>query len=500
MNTDATRRPNVLLITVDQMPASAMGCSGHPAVQTPTLDQLADNGIRFTNCYSECPVCVPARRTLMTSLNPRAHGMQMNAHAPMPPVPTLAQHFRDHGYQAYAVGKLHVQPQRQRIGFDDVLLDEEGRILEGVVQDDYELFLADHGHAGERFAGGMNNNEYVWRPWHLDEHLHVTNWAAQSMCRLIKRRDPLRPAFWYLSFSQPHPPLTPLSAYLDIYDQFEIPDPYRGEWAGDDADTPTWIRIYQNMKRPWNPAQIRAIRRAYYAAITHIDHQLRLVIGTLREEGLLKDTVILFTADHGDMLGNHGMWAKSQMHEDSNNVPLIVQGLPDGPPEGDHRVDDRLCGLADVMPTLLTRCDLPVPGHCQGLDLLGSERREVCFSECYDERERYGESTTHITRMVRDARYKLIYYAMGNRRQLFDLEDDPCELYDLAGDPARAADLERLTAALIDEFANDSGAYIADGRLVGQPDPGFQGPGIARTFQGQRGSHLPPPLPGEVPW
>src|SRR5688500_12805117 len=113
--------PNVLLITGDHWPASFLGAAGHPVVQTPTLDQLARNGVRFTRAYSECPVCIPARRTLMTGTSPRAHGDRVfGEQLPMPDVPTLAQTFRDAGYQAYAVGKQHVYPQRRRIGFDDV--------------------------------------------------------------------------------------------------------------------------------------------------------------------------------------------------------------------------------------------------------------------------------------------------------------------------------------------------------------------------------------------
>ena len=204
MNTQ--NKPNVLLITVDQWPGSLMGCAGHPVVMTPTLDQLAANGVRFANAYSECPVCIPARRTLMTSLSPASHGCRDNGHKPMPPVPTLAQSFRDAGYQAYAVGKMHLMNQRDRAGFDDIWVDEEGRGTGGIMQDDYELFLGDHGFPGQRFAGGMSNNQYCWRPWHLPENLHVTNWTASWMSRMIKRRDKTKPGFWYLSFSHPHPP------------------------------------------------------------------------------------------------------------------------------------------------------------------------------------------------------------------------------------------------------------------------------------------------------
>ena len=170
-------QPNVLLISTDHWPAALLGEAGHPVIQTPTLDELARSGVRFSNTYAECPVCIPARRTLMTGTTPRTHGDRVfNETLPMPDVPTMAQTFREAGYQAYAVGKLHVYPQRNRIGFDDVILDEEGRTQYGVT-DDYELFLGDQGYAGQQFYHGMSNNQYTARPWHLSEADHVTNWA-----------------------------------------------------------------------------------------------------------------------------------------------------------------------------------------------------------------------------------------------------------------------------------------------------------------------------------
>ena len=143
--------------------------------------------------------------------------------------------FRDSGYQAFGVGKLHVSPQRNRIGFDDVMLEEQGRhqfheIPDGVA-DDYELFLSDSGFQGEEYASGMTQNEWISRAWHLPERVHPINWAAREMCKFIRRRDPGRPSFWYLSFSAPHPPLTPIQAYLDLYRDVQLPEPAIGDWA-----------------------------------------------------------------------------------------------------------------------------------------------------------------------------------------------------------------------------------------------------------------------------
>lgn len=134
--------PTVLLVTSDQWCGRWLGSAGNPHIRTPTLDKLAGNGVRFRNAYSAHPICIPARRSLMTGMTGRTHGDRIfNEHLPMPNAPTLASTFADAGYQTYAVGKLHVYPQRDRIGFDEVLLYEEGRHLDGLFADDWERML-----------------------------------------------------------------------------------------------------------------------------------------------------------------------------------------------------------------------------------------------------------------------------------------------------------------------------------------------------------------------
>jgi len=432
----------------------------------------------------------------MTGLTPRSHGLRANRGEALPQVTTLAQAFADHGYHTSAVGKLHVSPQRDRIGFHETRLDEEGRGTEGFGQDDYELFLADNGQAGKRFAGGMCNNEYVHRAWHLEERLHPTNWAAQEAARNIKRKDPSRPAFWYLSFSHPHPPLHPLRDYLDYYRDCAIPDPYMGDWAREENDPPSWVRFFQKFHHDWNLQETRQIRAAFYALCTHIDHQIRFMIGTLREQGLLQDTIIAFSSDHGEMLGNHGMWGKGPMLEDSNNVPLIIVGTQqqgEEEPVGHHRVDDRLVGWVDLMPTLLSFAGLSVPPHCEGLDAFSEARRASIYSEIGDD----------TSRMLRDARYKLIYYPEGNRLQLFDMLKDPRELRNLIDEEDCREHRERLEGILIRELLGCEGdaKWIERGKLVGLPDRGFSASEPRRGLHGQRGDHFPPPKPqGPVTW
>lgn len=470
----ASDSPNVLLVCTDHWPGRLLGAAGHPTVITPTLDQLAASGIRYPNAYSECPVCIPARRTLMTGLTPRGHGVRDNRAAPMPEVPTLARCFREAGYQATAVGKLHGTPQRNRIGFDDVRLDEEGRAH----PDDYEVFLADQGFAGERYAGGMSNNAYVLRPWHLPESAHVTNWATRETCRSILRKDPTRPAFWYLSYSHPHPPLEPLQAYLDLYRDEPIPEPLSAAWQ-DRASLPLPSREPQSETER---RRLHAVRRAFYALCTHIDHQLRVVIGTLAREGHLDHTIILFTSDHGDLLGDFGLWAKRRFFEGAANVPMILSLPPRLLGEGVDREDPRLVQWADVMPTLLDLCGIPVPAHCEGRSMLAAPRREFLYGECAELK------SPGATRMIRKGDHKLIYFPHGNSRLLFDLRQDPDELHDLSEQPEAEPILTELTRILVEELRPLDAELLEGDHLRGLPPlPPSANRASLRGLSGQRG-------------
>lgn len=482
-SSSAPTPPNVLLITADHWGASFLRSAGHPVVMTPTIDQLSRAGVRFANCYSATPVCIPARRALMTGLTSQTHGDRVfKERDPMPAgVPTMAQCFRNAGYQAFAVGKLHVYPQRDRIGFDDVILNEEGRHQFGMTADDWELELAERGFGGQEYAGGGGNNDYHVRPWHLPDELHQTSWTSRHMCRMIHRRNPTKPGFWYMSFAGPHQPMWPLRDYLDQYRDFDIDEPVFGEWSKSFDELPQCIRRRNSAFHIRNaPKHERDLaRRAFYACITHIDHQIRIVIGYLREQGLLGNTIIAFTADHGDMLGDHGLWAKSLMYDQCMKVPLVVL-----PTQGDQRirpytVDNRLVELRDVMPTLLDLAGLPIPAHVEGVSLVRQSSREYLYGEMQ-------ERTEVATRMIRDSRHKLIWYPAGNRVQLFDLIEDPRECVDLSSRSEHQATIARLSAELVKHLHSGDERWVRDGKLVGEPDSEFTFGGD-RSLHGQRG-------------
>lgn len=485
-------QPNVLMICTDHWAAEHLGFAGNPAILTPGLNEIASCGVRYTNAYSECPVCVPARRTLMTGMTPRSHGDRIfNDQLTFPKVKTLAQAFRDAGYQADAVGKLHVHPQRDRIGFDSVLLDDEGRPQWGTL-DDYDIYLGDEGFAGRQFDHGMSNNQYHWRPWHLDEQHHATAWAGRMMARTIKRRDPNKPAFWYLGFRHPHPPLVPPQAYVDLYRNIELDEPYLGEWAKDESDKgdlPFAVQALQARTNLYSDAQLAEAKRAFYALCTQIDHQIRYLIGTLRLEGLLDDTIVLFTSDHGDMLGNHGMVAKRIFYESSANIPMILMPNKDNPRFTPGSVDDRLVGIADIMPTLLDLCDIAVPETVDGESMINSDRQYI-YGEC-------GEDD-HATRMIRDQQWKLIWYPVGNHFQLFNMMDDPHEMTNLADDPTYSESLNRLKALLRNELYGGDLDWVDGDNLIGKPDrPYHWAP--HRSLNSQRGDGWPPSPKVDIP-
>ncbi len=314
----------------------------------------------------------------------------------------------------------------------------------------------------------------------------MTNWASFMMSREIRRRDPTRPAFWCLSYTHPHPPLVPLQTYMDLYRQFAPPSPLSAPWSEDAAALPYALKMVRNYWPALAPQVLAEVRRAFYALCTHIDHQLRVVIGTLREEGLLDDTVILFTADHGDMLGDHGLYAKRTYYEGSANIPCILVGRAGDSRIGTDVVDDRLVGLQDLMPTLLDLAGIPLPPTVEGRSMLAAAPRSVLYGDTLE--------NNGACRMAHDGRHKLIWYPAGNTVQLFDIAEDPAETRDLSGNPDLAATRRRLAEALAAScWGSDlEQGWVRDGQLIGF-DPGPYPGRPDRSLSGQRGLHYPQP-------
>lgn len=470
------KRPNVVLVCVDQWRGDCLSIDGHDVLHTPHLDELALRGARFTRAYSATPTCVPARMALLTGLSQRTHrrvGYQDGV--PFDIETTLPGEFRRHGYQTQAIGKMHYSPTRARLGFDDVLLHDGylhfGRKRERAVEtyDDYVPWLraqAGQSAVADYFDHGVSCNSYVARPWDKDESLHPTSWAVTQAISWLYRRDPTAPFFMYLSFHRPHPPLDPPAWAFEQYLDAAPYEPVVGDWSESFAEYRK-DHLHQAFAARFPPHILRRARAGYYGHLAHIDMQLNRFVEVLHEFGEKENTYICFVSDHGDMLGDHHLFRKGFPYEGSARIPFLLAG----PGLADHggTARDEVTELRDVMPTLLDCAGLPIPDSVEGRSLLPLAKGAQAAdwrSSLHGEHTLLGQSLQWIT----DHRWKYVWLSKTGQEQLFDLRADPNETTDLAGDRTYADELSRLRRTLVDELRDRPEGYVEGDRLVsGRP-------------------------------
>ncbi len=459
---------------VDQWRGDCLGISGHPAVQTPYLDGLALEGVRFERAYSATPSCIAARAALFTGLAQRNHGrvgyrdgVEWNY-----PV-TLAGEFTRQGYQTQAVGKMHVYPERSQLGFQNVILHDgflhfARRGTNYDLIDDYLPWLRDQlgRHDADYFEHGLNCNSQVARPWDKPEHTHPTNWVTGQAIDFLRRRDPRKPFFLFVSYHRPHPPYDPPAWAFEQYLQRDLPPVPVGDWA-DLFEPYTQPRSPQLAAGRLDRHALHRARAGYYGHITHIDHQINRLLEMLHEYGLRDDTWVCFTSDHGELLGDHDLFRKSLPYEGSARVPLILTG----PREGGLRrgaSSDAVVELRDVMPTLLDAAGLEVPAGLDGHSLLPIARGQAvrAHPHIHGEHPFMDQSVHYVT----DGHEKFLWFSGTGREQLFDLDEDPQELHDLAGLHEATASQTKWRGVLIDELTDRPEGFVDQGRLVpGRP-------------------------------
>jgi arylsulfatase A-like enzyme len=451
--------PNLLLITTDQQRFDTLPPYAPPFLRTPHLDQLRHQGVQFTRAYAETPICVPARVSLLTGRGVLDHGVTDNR--PTSTVlgrdGTLPALLRGLGYATAAIGKLHFTPQRARHGFDETVL-----------PDDYYRELAERGLPYQPMRHGLGQNELHPGLATVPEALTLTAWIADQCVRYVRdRRDPTVPFFLWASFSKPHPPLDPPEPYASMYQGAPVPEPVCGQWAaGDDTCPAAFAR--QRQRGSFDllpPPVIRAAREAYYGLVTQVDYAIGRIFAGLQDVGLLDQTLIVFTSDHGEFLGDHRSGNKVMFHEPSARVPFLLR-----PPRGWRRpglVSDALVTHTDVLPTLVGAAGGTAPAECTGLDLLREDlpaRTHLCgvATEAGDEAPLYLAIT--------DGRWKYIWYPEGAAEQLFDLATDPWELADLGRrEPGRARELREQ---LVRELQKPGSRWVTGDRLVSVPPRG----------------------------
>lgn len=464
------QKPNIVLIMVDQWRGDCLSIDDHPVVNTPYLDSLALRGVRFGRAYSATPTCIPARAGLYTGMKPVSHGrVGYLDGVPWNYPVTIAGEFTRHGYQTQAIGKMHVYPERSQVGFQNVIL-HDGFINFPRSQhhdyeeiDDYIPWLRQRvGADADYFQHGVHCNSNLARPWDRLEELHPTNFISDQAVHFLKRRDPRKPFFLYMSYHRPHPPYDPPAWALEQYLSVDMPEVPVGNW----------VDLFSEYANPKDPnCKVGAIpdhllsraRAGYYGLMTHIDHQINRFIWALKEYDQLDNTYICFVSDHGEMIGDHHMFGKAYPYEGSARVPLILAG-PKGSDLLVNKRLDHVVELRDIMPTLLECAGLPVPETVEGRSFLPFARGEsIPWREyLHGEHVVFGGSMQWLT----DGREKYVWMSASGVEQFFNLEDDPREEVDLVRAGAAGERLEYWRKILIRELAEREGGFVQGGELV----------------------------------
>jgi choline-sulfatase len=460
------KQPNILLVTTDQQRFDTVGERAPRFLRTPHLDVLRREGVEFTRAYTDCPICVPARTTIMTGRYALNHRMTHNGETidVMGHSDTLPALLGELGYQTAAIGKMHFGPQRVRHGFHEM-----------IIPDDYYRHMQRNGAERKPMRHGLGQNELYPGMATVPEAQTITSWIAEQSLEYIReRRDPSRPFFLWCSFSKPHPPFDPPEPYYSMYRNCEIPEPVHGDWCDDEHAPESFKRFRQRWSLDLVPTEvIREARAAYYGLVTQVDYNLGRVFAALQDMGLYDDTLVIFTSDHGEMLGDHRTGAKVFFHEPSAHIPFLLRM----PKSWRDRLHGSQCpdlvSLADILPTLIVAAGGAPPAGTDGLDLVSLVRGELPAGRDYLEAtaEPYGPATTPYL-AITDGRYKYIWYPEGADEQLFDLEEDPNELRNLNHDEAYTGVKATLRDVLVKRERARGGVLLNGGALLERPHEG----------------------------
>ena len=471
MENATKRQPNILLIMTDQMRGDCMGTAGHPDVKTPNLDHLAACGVRYTNAYTACPSCIPARCALHTGLKQEHHGrVGYQDRVPWQYPVTMAGALAKAGYYTQCVGKMHVHPLRNLMGFHNVELHDgylhayrNGNVpyVENQrIADDYFYWLKTQlGIDRDVTDMGLECNSFTARPWMYEERLHPTNWVTDRSIDFLRRRDRSMPFFLMASYLRPHPPFDAPEYFFSMYRDMELTPPPIGDWA--DADRLRRLGRFTDADTgSCDPELMRQARIGYYACISHLDNQIGRLLDALRDDGCHQDTVILFTSDHGELLGDHHTFRKTRPYQGSIHIPLLMARVPGIKPGS---VSDRLTELRDILPTLTELAGVDTPEVVDGVSLLQDPDREYLHGE-----HSGGDLGNHYIVTITD---KYCWFTQSGREQYFRLDKDPKELHDAIEEPDCQERIAHLRSLLIQELTGREEGYTDGLRLIpGRPE------------------------------
>ena len=486
-------RPNILLIFTDQQRGDTIHAAGNPIIRTPHLDRLAQEGVLFDSAYTPAPVCVPARCSMIHGQYPHKTGCAYNGN-PMPEDrPSFMQALVEAGYRTHGIGKMHFRPDPQALrGFQTREHQEE---LRGRVEDDdYLRFLRANGfgHVYDPF-GPRGEMYYIPQPAQMPARFHGTQWVGDRATAFIREAEATRPFFLFASFIHPHPPFSPPTPWNKLYRGPLMPLPKRPDNC--EAFHTYISRVQNRYKYRDNGIDnnlLRVMKAYYYACISFIDYQIGRMLAALEDVGQLDNTLILFTSDHGEFLGDYDCFGKRSMLDAAARVPMIAR-YPERFVGG--QTVEMLTSLVDVMPTILGAAGISSANY----DLDGGDLADIAASGpdgAYRDRTVYSQFQHDAlgVYMAVNRRYKYFYSAPDRREFLFDRLQDPDELRSRAGITFCQGDLAEMRGGLFEFYRSQSFAEPLEGdqwrlfpqpSLPSDPDAGLliQDAGWAKPYQ-----------------
>lgn len=469
---EAPDRPNMLVIMSDQHSPHVLGSAGDPYVRTPHLDALASNAVAFNNTYCASPLCVPSRMSFLTGRHPSDINVWTNPCLLDPDTPTFAHALTLAGYDTVLCGRMHFAGVDQHHGFSRRLVGD----VSGARDESQPLFenkIPRHTSGQDARSvrdAGPGRTSYIA----FDDD--VTR-SARDYLRQRQNQQTAAPFCMVVGYLLPHNPyVCPLTLFEEYMERVDIPDVPAAELESLHPAMRQWreVRDVNSLTRE----EIRRARAAYYGLVTYLDQQIGQVLAALSESGLADDTIVVYTSDHGEMAGEHGMWWKESFYEASVKVPMLWSGRG----LGQGTKIERPVSLLDVAPTLLAMGEAePLPG-CRGRSLLpllmGASSTSSDDEPIFAEVMVRGVSAA---RMIRRGRWKLIYYHGFEHPQMFDLVTDPQEQHDLGQSQEHTAIREQLRAEVLDgwsgqrvteETANREQAFALMRRWNSSAQPG----------------------------
>lgn len=473
--------PNIIFIMPDQLRHDFLSCYGADFIDTPHIDALGQQGIRYNQAYSEHPVCVPARASLLTGMNAIKNGVLNNSQYLRTDYQSCGLHtwpelLSEQGYYTVGTGKMHFYPWEKRFGFDHRIIAEDK--LWGFIEDDYYHHLNAAGYSKRAFAEVPEYHQNHMAcisplPWEYN----CDHFVGHESARWIEAYEGEAPFAMMVGFPGPHSPYDPAAEYAR-FNLEDMPEPIAGDAddtnlmrasrrARSTASQKSWYAV-QNDQPPTR--EIHLLQRAYYAGlIAQIDLEVGRIVAALAQKGVLDNTVIIFSSDHGDYLGDHGLTGKGSYYEAACHVPMLVRhpGLQGG------TVSDDLVTLSDVTATIVGLSGRQIPSYMDARPLTGlgldEAKREHIFGAL-----RNGW-------MLYDGEWKLCKYPQG--AHLFNLQQDPSEQHNRARDASCADIFHRLDAQLTDELMRATAeASFAGSHLTNSSSGSFGRPGWERRY------------------